>query len=635
MPAVLVLKAMRIPTRFLRASAECLVAVALLASCGDSTKAPALITLEISPASGSVQVGATLALTVQAKDGSGAVITGQSVTFTSSDESKATVTSGGVVTGVALGSVTITAASDGKSAQAVLAVIAGPPARLVKTSGDAQTGIVGSALGQPLVAKVTDVGGNPVSGAIITWTLTGGGILGAASATTDATGTAQTTLTLGSTPGTSSVTAAVTGVSPSVTFSETSAWSTVRDDWPTYGHDAARTSASAQASMPGALRVVWRYQPAGVAGHALLNVTNALATGDGVFLQMALASGYGYGLSPAVDKVSLAGAKVWTYNMGTDADFGNWGAVWGNRFVMNDDGIRYVDITSGSATVNLGVDSWGETLSDASGLYLANDVQIDGPGVYVGSLNATGGSIWKQNSFATCRGSASNTAGGLALANGTVFFAPDYHPGKTTTTLPFSSGVFAFSAAAGAAAGSAATTPYSRISADAQRVYLVENNNTLVARAQSDLRVIWSKTVSGPGEQAPVIANGLVIIGTSSRVEAYDAATGSARWTSGALSGADAHWGATTQGGSCGTTPIPEGTYYSTTTLAAALPSNTLVVAAQDGLHLLSLATGAEIWKGTVSGASGRVRNPVLVNDPVQGPILYVVDYNAVYALKP
>ncbi|MCI0436986.1 MAG: Ig-like domain-containing protein [Gemmatimonadetes bacterium] len=81
-------------------------------------------------------------------------------------------------------------------------VVSGPPALLVLVSGDAQTGTAGASLPAPLVMRVTDSGGNPVAGATVTFTVTGGGgSFSPTSAVTGATGLAQSTWTLGSVPG--------------------------------------------------------------------------------------------------------------------------------------------------------------------------------------------------------------------------------------------------------------------------------------------------------------------------------------------------------------------------------------------------------------------------------------------------
>jgi hypothetical protein len=225
-------------------------------------------------------------------------------------------------------------------------------------------------------------------------------------------------------------------------------------------------------------------------------------------------------------------------------------------------------------------------------------------------------------------------AGGLALNNGVLFYAPAYNVGLPATVLPFASGVYAFNATTGAKQAYHASTPYGRLSADDSRVYLIENLHTLVALAQSDLHVVWSATITNPGEQAPVLANGLVIVGTTAGVEAYNATTGAKSWTSAALNGVATHWYGGTQGGTCGYVQIPTAS-GATTTMAAALGSRTLVVTAYDGIHILALANGADLWNGRPAGIAGTIGNPVIVNDPARGAVVYVEDYTKLYALSP
>ena len=78
-------------------------------------------------------------------------------------------------------------------------------------SGSAQTGgIVGQALGQQLVAKVTNANGTPAVGVTVNWTVAaGGGSVSPASSVTDASGHARTTLTLGPGAGNHTVKAAL------------------------------------------------------------------------------------------------------------------------------------------------------------------------------------------------------------------------------------------------------------------------------------------------------------------------------------------------------------------------------------------------------------------------------------------
>jgi hypothetical protein len=91
-------------------------------------------------------------------------------------------------------------------------------------SGGSQTGgIIGQAQAAPLVAKVTDVDGDPVSGVVVNWTVAaGGGTVAPASSTTDAAGLATATLTLGPAPGNHTVTATIAS-QPSASVSFTSA----------------------------------------------------------------------------------------------------------------------------------------------------------------------------------------------------------------------------------------------------------------------------------------------------------------------------------------------------------------------------------------------------------------------------
>ena len=102
------------------------------------------------------------------------------------------------------------------------------PTTLTKISGDSQTGQPSAALTNPFVVEVKD-GANPAAvfaGVSVTFAVTaGGGTLSATTVSTDSTGRAQTTLTLGSTGGANTVTASVThaGTTLSVTFTATAA----------------------------------------------------------------------------------------------------------------------------------------------------------------------------------------------------------------------------------------------------------------------------------------------------------------------------------------------------------------------------------------------------------------------------
>ena len=86
----------------------------------------------------------------------------------------------------------------------------GPPALLVKVSGDQQLGVVGTLLAAPLSVRVTDTHGNPVAGSTITFgPASGDGSVFPTQATSDSNGTAATEWTLGSSLGSQSVGASI------------------------------------------------------------------------------------------------------------------------------------------------------------------------------------------------------------------------------------------------------------------------------------------------------------------------------------------------------------------------------------------------------------------------------------------
>ena len=94
------------------------------------------------------------------------------------------------------------------------------PTRLSIVSGDNQTGFAGESLANPFVVQVRDQFSDPLEGATVTFTVTaGGGALSAGTAMTDANGRAESTLTLGTEPGTNTVEASVEGIAETETFS--------------------------------------------------------------------------------------------------------------------------------------------------------------------------------------------------------------------------------------------------------------------------------------------------------------------------------------------------------------------------------------------------------------------------------
>ena len=90
---------------------------------------------------------------------------------------------------------------------------------ILKISGGDQKGAPGTILASPFVVEVRDANGSVVKGTSVTFAVTaGGGTLSTTSTSTDVSGRAASTLTLGNTPGTNTVTVSASGIQQLVTF---------------------------------------------------------------------------------------------------------------------------------------------------------------------------------------------------------------------------------------------------------------------------------------------------------------------------------------------------------------------------------------------------------------------------------
>jgi len=135
----------------------------------------------VTPATAAVMVGETAPLAAATKDAAGNVLTGRTITWTTSNAAVATVSATGVVTGVAAGGpVTITATSEGKTGTAAITVTLVPVASVTMAPVTASV-LVGQTTS--LTATAKDVSGNVLAGRTIAWTTSD-----AATATVSATG---------------------------------------------------------------------------------------------------------------------------------------------------------------------------------------------------------------------------------------------------------------------------------------------------------------------------------------------------------------------------------------------------------------------------------------------------------------
>ena len=128
--------------------------------------APVLTTVTVSLAASTVQVGQTTSASAAGLDQNGAAIAIGAVTWSSGSPSIATVSTTGVVSGMAAGQVSITATVSGRTGQASLTVIPVPVATVSVTPA-AVSLVIGAT--QQLAAATLDGSGNALAGRVVTW----------------------------------------------------------------------------------------------------------------------------------------------------------------------------------------------------------------------------------------------------------------------------------------------------------------------------------------------------------------------------------------------------------------------------------------------------------------------------------
>jgi uncharacterized protein YjdB len=165
----------------------------------------AVASVALNPTTASIAPGASVTITATPRDASGNALSGRTVSWSSSSTSVATVSSSGVVTGVAAGSATITATSEGQSANAAITVTGIPVASVSLT---AQAPGLNAGTTDTLTAIPKDANGNTLSGRTVTWSTSNASI-----ATVNSNGVVS-----GVAPGSVNITATSEGKSASVTL---------------------------------------------------------------------------------------------------------------------------------------------------------------------------------------------------------------------------------------------------------------------------------------------------------------------------------------------------------------------------------------------------------------------------------
>lgn len=216
-----------------RASVLAALAV-LLGACEGGTDGPkptAVVAASATTQTAVVGTAVAEAPSVRVTDQDGQAMAGVAVTFVVSagggslGSGAATTNAQGVATagawtlGTAAGQNAVTA-TVGRLAPVQFIATAMPrsPATITAVSATTQTGLPGTPVTQVPTVRVNDQTGQPLAGATVTFTVTGGGgQVGSATAVTGANGQASAgSWTLGSTPGQNTLSATVTGLAPVV-----------------------------------------------------------------------------------------------------------------------------------------------------------------------------------------------------------------------------------------------------------------------------------------------------------------------------------------------------------------------------------------------------------------------------------
>jgi uncharacterized protein YjdB len=130
-------------------------------------------TVSVTATTSTLLVGGTTQLTATVKDATGQMLSGRTVSWSSSDATKASVSTSGLVTAIAAGGpVTVTATSEGQTGTTGITVTQVPVATIA-VSGSATVGVGATAT---FVATAKDASGNVLAGRTVTWASSNPGV---------------------------------------------------------------------------------------------------------------------------------------------------------------------------------------------------------------------------------------------------------------------------------------------------------------------------------------------------------------------------------------------------------------------------------------------------------------------------
>ena len=138
----------------------------VLACGGDSSGPPAVATVDVATPGANLIVGQTAQLSATPRDAKGNALTGRTISWTTSSATIATVSTGGLVTGVTPGTVTISATIDGKIGSSTMTII---PVPVASVSVSLAAGTVQAGQTTQATAVVRDAAGNALTGRTVDW----------------------------------------------------------------------------------------------------------------------------------------------------------------------------------------------------------------------------------------------------------------------------------------------------------------------------------------------------------------------------------------------------------------------------------------------------------------------------------
>jgi len=281
--------------RFATSAARCLLIVGAIvsASCHkDVTATSSVASVFVTPTNISLLVGDTITIVASESDINGIVLTGASVSWTSSDTTIGVVNSAGLVTARKIGTITITATSGAAVGISRITVVAALPPSISSITVAPSPAFVVVHGTQQLTATVRDASGNVIPGLTVTWQSNNAGV-----ATVSSTGlvtgvtngsavisaniggflgtsnvTVQTVITLGPSSVAVSPTSATVGIGRTQQFSATATDST--------GNTFPNATATWSSSNPGIVSISSTGLATGVAS-GVATITGTAFGGSG------------------------------------------------------------------------------------------------------------------------------------------------------------------------------------------------------------------------------------------------------------------------------------------------------------------------------------------------------------------